>query len=339
MVLSSVRSVVDDVTTKAILHVVEKKSENENRIRHNNRLGPASSPSSSLKEILPQIKRLIYIVFSCLGLFLAACYTYAILYIVIIPKNYATIPIHFNYNWKPSHHHHHQNCFTKEKVEQKNNQNISSSLKEECILNSNYDDYNHKNSKSLLYDDEDDRVMYPPTATIDLLHDHTQWQAHIPDVVAPKTKRHVHEPTTKSTNQQQHILQIHQPYFFDVALTLPETDINRELGIFMVEIDLKTSNHNKNQDNTSQIVLASSSRLSMLPYESSYLSLARQTLFIIPYLLGAIPQARTVVVKCFDKYFEAANYPLVRVLIFQKVFFFRNDHWTYKQYMYIFLIL
>ena len=305
MVLSTVRSVVDDVTTKAILHVVEKKSENDTHfLRH--RVGQASSNSttSSLKEILPRIKRIIYIGLSCLGLFLASCYTYGILYFLVIPTNYATVPIHFDYNWKPSHHHpslkqhyHNNNCSTK-KEEQNNDEN-----------NNNDNCY----SKSLLY--ENDRVMYPPTATIHLLHDHTQWRAHVPDV-APKKPNHETTTTKPQSQKYTHILQTHQPYFIDIALTLPETDINRELGIFMVEIDLKTNNNNNYnhiEDDDSQILLASSSRLSMLPYESSYLSLARQTLFMIPYLLGAIPQARTVVVKCFDRYVEAANYPLVRI--------------------------
>ena len=91
-------------------------------------------------------------------------------------------------------------------------------------------------------------------------------------------------------------------YFVDVALTLPESEIIRQLGMFMVEVDLRDAKGT---------IMASSSRSTMLPYESNMVSVIRKSILMGPLLLGAIPEARTVILKCFDHFVEHVDRPLV----------------------------
>ena len=105
--------------------------------------------------------------------------------------------------------------------------------------------------------------------------------------------------TNISSNGQQHaILAAGQKYFFELSLTLPESEINKQLGIFMVKVDLRSSD---------RTLLASSKQHSMLPFESTIVSLFRKTMLILPLSFGVLSETRTITLLSFDHYVETAN--------------------------------
>lgn len=91
------------------------------------------------------------------------------------------------------------------------------------------------------------------------------------------------------------ILASGQRYFFEVTLTLPESEINKQLGVFMVRVDLKSSDRS---------LLASSKQHSMLPFESTMVALFRKFMMILPLASGLLSETRSIHLLCFDKYVD-----------------------------------
>ena len=89
-----------------------------------------------------------------------------------------------------------------------------------------------------------------------------------------------------------------QRYFFELTLTLPESEINKQLGVFMVNVDLRS---------TDRTLLASSKQSSMLPFESTIVSLFRKTMLILPLASGLISETRSITLLCFDHYIDTNN--------------------------------
>jgi hypothetical protein len=131
--------------------------------------------------------------------------------------------------------------------------------------------------------------QFVPWAVADLFSRHSQWEA-FHDGVVPK-------PLTKSR-----ILGQRTSYYIEVALELPESDINRENGIFGVKVDLHAS------DGTS---LASSIRSARLPQESQWISVIRKALLLVPLLLGVFQESVTVLVPSYRHFVESTEKPLV----------------------------
>lgn len=128
-----------------------------------------------------------------------------------------------------------------------------------------------------------------PWAAVDFFSKHIQWEAYHDDVV-PK-------PLTETR-----ILRAGAAYFFEIALDLPESQVNQRSGIFMVHVDLQSSNGTK---------LASSIRAARLPHESTWISHVRKSIWLIPMILGASHETRTVVVPSFRHFKESLLMPLV----------------------------
>jgi hypothetical protein len=128
-----------------------------------------------------------------------------------------------------------------------------------------------------------------PWAVADLFTRHSQWEA-FHDGVVPK-------PLTQSR-----ILGQRTSYYIEVALELPESDINRENGMFGVKVDLLSS------DGTS---LASSIRSARLPQESQWISVIRKTVWLVPLLLGVVDESVTVLVPSYRHFVESTDKPLV----------------------------
>lgn len=227
--------------------------------------------------------------YTLIGAFLLTTSTamYALAYVAIMPENHATEPIFFDYNYK--------GCGI-----------------EPC----------------------------PPTAVIDLASMHTQWQAHVSDVVYHLNDEHdtnnINTCTDSCANvtvakdeQLQNTPRIMIPnhsYFIQIALNLPESEFNRQLGMFMVEVRLQSKikndslteingnrNMNAKHENEEIKLLAKSSRPTMLPYQSAYVSFVKNSFIMLPLILGAVPECRTVVIECFDHYKESMNYPMTLV--------------------------
>lgn len=100
------------------------------------------------------------------------------------------------------------------------------------------------------------------------------------------------------SSNQDSILTSGQRYFFELSLTLPESEINKQLGVFMVNVHLKSAD---------RTLLATSKQHSMLPYESTLVSLFRKTMLILPLASGLLSETRTITLLSFDHYIDANN--------------------------------
>ena len=157
-----------------------------------------------------------------------------------------------------------------------------------------------------------ERNIIHPRAEIDLMFLHTQWNAYINDIVSPSFRN--------ETDDKPRILEARQSYYIHLALTLPESSINRDIGMFMVYMKLYHSpscTYTTYNPNISEhdLLLATSSRPAMLPFQSTYVSVVKKSTIMIPLVIGAIPEARTIVVESFDHFLESFEYPLTKVEI------------------------
>ena len=86
-----------------------------------------------------------------------------------------------------------------------------------------------------------------------------------------------------------------QRYFFEVTLTMPESEINKQLGVFMITVDLRSSDKQ---------LLASSKQSSMLPFESNMIAIFRKLLVLFPLSAGLLAETRTITLLAFDNYVD-----------------------------------
>ena len=91
------------------------------------------------------------------------------------------------------------------------------------------------------------------------------------------------------------VLEPDSKYFFELSLTLPESLVNRDIGVFMISVELQSRERS---------VLARSRQHSMLPYESSLVSTVRKVTLLAPLISGLLSETRTVHLICFDSYVE-----------------------------------
>ena len=94
------------------------------------------------------------------------------------------------------------------------------------------------------------------------------------------------------------ILSQGQRYFVDVVLTLPESEVNKKLGVFMLTVDLRSRDG---------ILLARSKQSSLFPYESRLVGLARKLIMLLPLVSGIIEETKTISLLCFDNYMDTDN--------------------------------
>lgn len=175
---------------------------------------------------------------------------------------------------------------------------------------------------------EEKRQQSVPTATVDLLAKHNEWQAFAENVLP-------------AAPLQQRLLQAGQAYYIDVALTLPESQANKDAGMFGVVTELYSSslsfsllecsesttsdsdndekscrsdglNGAKQQQQQQQHKLLAVSRRSYrFPHQSAWISTIAKMLLLMPLLIGALEETRTVTSPVFRQYVESADYPLV----------------------------
>ena len=131
-----------------------------------------------------------------------------------------------------------------------------------------------------------------PWASVDLFAKNTPWEA-------------VHPGVLPSPVAQDRLLHAKQAYFIELALILPESDVNHNVGMFSVVTELYSSNGTK---------LAVSRRSARLPHESHWVEVLRKVLWIVPLIIGAVEESRTVIVPAFRYYVEDTAHPLVRSL-------------------------
>jgi hypothetical protein len=92
------------------------------------------------------------------------------------------------------------------------------------------------------------------------------------------------------------VLESGKRYFFELALTMPESDVNKQLGVFMVKVELKSADRS---------LLALSKQHSLLPFESAFVALFRKTMVILPLASGILSETRTITLHAFDQYRDA----------------------------------
>jgi len=230
-----------------------------------------------LGTVIPIIKQMILYAIVSACILLTSIAMYGMIYWIVMPEPYAAEPIFFNYNY---------DC--------------------RCAHAGVHAD----NRDHMEYGPEYPGHLYcPPTAAVDLTAMHTQWSAHVPsvpplDMTSLFENNHKEEVNVDiKTAAPRRILHPNKHYVIQVALTLPESPQNKDIGMFMIEIKMRDSTAKRN-------LLASSSRPTMLPYQSTYVSMVRKSFSMIPLVLGAFHEARTVVVECFDHFVESDEYPL-----------------------------
>ncbi len=101
----------------------------------------------------------------------------------------------------------------------------------------------------------------------------------------------------KEEDHHHPILSPDQRYFFEITLTMPESEINKQLGVFMITVDLRSSDTQ---------LLASSKQSSMLPFESYMIAIFRKLSVLFPLSAGLLAETRTITLLAFDNYVDVS---------------------------------
>lgn len=131
-----------------------------------------------------------------------------------------------------------------------------------------------------------------PWGTIDLFAKKSCWDAAI-DEVNPI-------PLT-----EERILDSAQAYFIEVDLLLPDSVVNQNFGMFGVVVELQSSHGT---------LLATSRRSVRYPHQSRWISNVGKTICLLPLLIGAMEEARTVRIPAFRHFVESREAPLVSAI-------------------------
>ncbi|KAL3798383.1 hypothetical protein HJC23_005036 [Cyclotella cryptica] len=133
------------------------------------------------------------------------------------------------------------------------------------------------------------------TEKSDNSHCHTDVKSSYSNVNPELMPYHSDESQHSKSN---HVLKTGQKYFIEVVLTLPESDVNRKLGMFMLIVDLRSSDGS---------LLAKSKQSSLFPYESGVVGLARKLILLLPLVSGVMTETKTISLLCFDNYVDSSK--------------------------------
>ncbi|KAL4161124.1 hypothetical protein PRNP1_001679 [Phytophthora ramorum] len=129
---------------------------------------------------------------------------------------------------------------------------------------------------------------FVPTASLDLQDSVHQWRSTVP----------------KPQQETQPVLVPGVTYDVIVELTVPETRVNAELGVFMVSTELWEADKRQ---------LATSTRPVTLHDMPAPVRWVRLAFWLVPYALGFSEPAQTLRVTAVNGYLESAEFPLTRV--------------------------
>lgn len=250
----------------------------------------ASAAESSIvafcQTLLSLIKRVVYVSFVSTAILTLSVATYGVIYNLSMPRLAIRSPIYFDYNFVPQRH-----------LSGAYGRYIKNQKVQFCNIETDDNEVGgQEGARQCAHPTTKDARPAPPTAVVDLSMQHTQWHAYHEQVLPAK-----YEDTSGV-----HVIKPKRRHFVDLALTLPESGLNRQLGMMMVEVDLIAS------DGT---LLASSGRPTMLPHESAIIGVARKIVLMGPILIGAVAEARTVVLELFDSFVESPELPLAAVVV------------------------
>ena len=259
-----------------------------------------SSIVAFCQTLLSLIKRTIYISFVSTVILTLSVLTYGLIYNLSMPRLAIRSPLYFDYNFVPERH-----------LSGAYGQYIEHQGRRFCSSGSDQGQGDDEKKMRQCTELTRDTRPAPPTAVVELNMQHTQWHAYHEEVL----------PVTYDDASGAHVIKPKKRHFVDLALTLPESDLNRQLGMLMVEVDLLAS------DGT---LLASSGRPTMLPHESLLIGVARKVVLMGPILIGAVAEARTVVLEAFDSYVESPDMPLAAIVV--RLFVPRSTKSDYGHY-------
>lgn len=132
-----------------------------------------------------------------------------------------------------------------------------------------------------------------PTAFIDLYSTYNQWESF--------TDEH-----TILINDGSKMLRTNSKYYFEIHLTLPQSDMNLNLGMFMVQMELYDD---------AKVMLARSRRPAIFPYSSTLVWNIRRLSTIAPLVMGLIPETTTMVIHTMNHFDDHQHRPLRYVKI------------------------
>lgn len=133
-----------------------------------------------------------------------------------------------------------------------------------------------------------------PWAAVDLFAKKTTWEAQYIDVL----------PNPRVTTNR--LLAAGQPYFIETILKLPESDVNLQAGMFGVVSELRSTNGT---------LLAVSRRSTRIPQESLWIKTIYKGICIVPLLLGAMDESRTILIPSYRHFTESYDMPLQHVVV------------------------
>lgn len=94
------------------------------------------------------------------------------------------------------------------------------------------------------------------------------------------------------------LMMVGQPYYINVRLDLPETPRNRDLGVFMVCVDMKDKEN---------MLKSHACRSTMLRYKSPWLQMVKTVLYMPFFVLGLSEEKQLLDVEMFAKYIDTTN--------------------------------
>lgn len=106
--------------------------------------------------------------------------------------------------------------------------------------------------------------------------------------------------------KRQQLLMYGQPYKIHLEMEVPETQTNRELGMFMVCADFR------GQDGS---LVTSSCRSTMLHYRSTMIDILYKLIFIPFYILGTVEEKQRIQVELFAEYEDRETAPVTDVYL------------------------
>ncbi|OAD61714.1 Seipin, partial [Eufriesea mexicana] len=107
------------------------------------------------------------------------------------------------------------------------------------------------------------------------------------------------------TNKQQ-LLMVGQPYKVNLHLEMPESPVNKQLGMFMVCAELRNRN---------DIILGQACRSTMLHYRSSLLQALTTLTFSPMMIFGTTEEKQNVVLELFGNFEEDQNHPVTSIYV------------------------
>ena len=234
------------------------------------------------EKFISTCKHILRLLFIIICMLFISTILYVILYNNIIPReNSITKPIFFDYN----------NHFCYDEKEVIRDEEKREKGEKGGGAGNNINDQQHQQHQ------QHQQKLCPPTAIIDLSSVHTQWKAHYSQI-APQPLSTINSlstipPTTSSSSISKGI-----PYYIHLKLTLPESQINQHIGVFMVEMKIK---------NSKNVILATSNRPVLLTYYSDYISYWKKFIGLLFYVIGLRTEYQVLSVYCFDHFLHGGN--------------------------------